>query len=148
MYIHVLWYYIVCYYMYVYVIAEFMYMYMYMYMYIGCCAYTFSFMTVEPVPTFMKTSSIVVRDTPKLVNPNLSLCSVCVSVQKYGIKRCGREGEERREGGTSWSSCEVVQCGVVILLFSRSSVSRRVGKCWLEVKGRRKVSSALMSEAS
>ena len=73
---------------------------------------------------------------------------VCVCVQKYGVKRCGREGEERREGETSESSCKVLQCGVVIALFSRSSVSRRVGKCWLEVKGRRKVSSALTSEAS
>ena len=64
----------------------------------------------------MKTSSIVVRDTPKLVNPYLSLCSVCVSVQKYGVKRCGREGEERREGETSQPSCKVLWCGDCVVL--------------------------------
>ena len=31
---------------------------------------------------------------------------------------------------------------------SRSNVSRRLGKCWLEVKGRRNVNSALTSDAN
>ena len=31
---------------------------------------------VEPVPTFIKTSSIVVRDKPKLEKPKLLLCAV------------------------------------------------------------------------
>lgn len=31
---------------------------------------------VEPVPTFIKTSSIVVRDKPKLEKPKLLLCPV------------------------------------------------------------------------
>ena len=46
-----------------------------------------------------------------------------------------KRGRELKRGGT----------GGAILL---SGVSRRVGKCWLEVKGRRKVSSALTSDAS
>ena len=37
---------------------------------------------------------------------------------------------------------------LMMVLVSRSRVSRRVGKCWLEVKGRRKVISALTSVAS
>ena len=43
-----------------------------------------------------------------------------------------KERDQRRVGG----------------LYLLSSVSRRVGKCCLEVKGRRKVSSALTSDAS
>ena len=102
------------------------------------------------MPTFMKTSSNVVRDTPKLENPNLSLCSVCRGEEwskggRKGEREIGR-GRERGKEGRDFSY--LVHYGVVNVLFSRSSVSRRVGKCWLEVKGRRKVSSALTSEAS
>ena len=69
--------------------------------------------------------------------------------EREGEREGGREGEkegEREEGKEGELHSHLLQCGV--WLFSRSSVSRRVGKCWLEVKGRRKVSSALTSEAS
>ena len=96
-----------------------------------CFTYTFSLISVEPVPTFIKTSSNVVKDTPKLENPNLSRCSVreCVvggsergrerEDEKKRRREEGKEGgkEEGREGGSEKGI--VIWCivGVVVLTF-------------------------------
>ena len=55
------------------------------------------------------------------------------------LKKSNKETRERER-----KERELDRGGLYLL----SSVSRRVEKCWLEVKGRRKVNSALTSDAS